>query len=469
MALVPLLLAIEGIGWRRAALLGLTVGVVHAGVAYRWMFQVPGFALHHAAILAFYLGLYPAAWAVGVATFRRRGLPISVLGPALWVALDYARSHAGFLAVSWGTLAHSQHRDLALLQVASLAGEYGVTFLVVLGNVALAECVTRRAWPPALLSGAVVALAHLGGALALQESTGPARVRIAVVQPSITVEERETTEGWAASLERLEHLTRQGAAARPAAIVWPETAVRALTRDPELVVRVEALARETDTPLVVGSSDFVKLRVAGPKARVETRGYNMAYLVLPGAGTGEPYHKILLVPFGEYRPLESMVRWPTWLVPRVMEALPGETRRQLILPDGTSLAPLICWENLFGDFVRAWVHDGARLFVQLTNDAWFGMSAAPRQHNLASVLRAVENRTPVAIASNTGPSQIIDPFGRVVTEIPGLFVAGVAWADVPPGTGGTLYTRSGDVFALAMAAVVALGMLASELGWMRPS
>lgn len=468
-ALVPLLVAIQGVGWRRAAVLGLAVGVVHAGMAYQWMFEVPGFALHHAAILGLYLGLYPAAWAAGVAVFRCRGLPIWVLGPALWVALDYTRSHAGFLGVSWGTLAHSQHRDLALLQLASLAGEYGVTFVVVLGNAALAESLTRRAWRPVLLAGAAVALVHLGGALALEESAVPTPVRIAVVQPSITVEERETAERWAASILRLERLTRVAAAARPAAIVWPETAVRALTRDPELVVRVQALARETDTPLIVGSSEFVKFPVAGKEARVGLRAYNMAHLVVPDADLGEPYHKILLVPFGEYQPLESMVRWPTWLVPRVMGGLPGETRRQFVLPDGTSLAPLICWENLFGDFVRAWVRDGARLLVQLTNDAWFGVSAAPRQHNLASVLRAVENRTPVAIASNTGPSQIIDRNGRVVAEIPGLFVDGVAWADVPLGTGGTPYTRSGDVFALAMTAAVAFTILASALGWMRAS
>jgi apolipoprotein N-acyltransferase len=467
-ALVPLLLAIQGIGWRRAALLGLTVGVVHAALAYRWMFQVPGFALHHAAILGLYLGLYPAAWAAGVAAFRRRGRPILVLGPALWVALDYARSHAGFLAVSWGTLAHTQHRDLPLLQVAALAGEYGVTFLVVLGNLAVAECLTRRTWRPALWPGAAVALAHLGGALALQEPATPARVRVAVVQPSITVEARETTEGWAASLERLERLTRLAAAARPTAIVWPETAVRALIRDPDLAARVQALARETDTPLVVGSSDFLKLRRVGNEPPIGIRAYNMAYLVTPSRELGEPYHKILLVPFGEYQPIASVVRWPTWLVPQAMEGVPGEMRRPLVLPDGTSLAPLICWENLFGDFVRTWVRDGARLVVQLTNDAWFGESAAPRQHNLASVLRAVENRTPVAIASNTGPSQIIDPFGRVVAEIPGLFVDGVVWADVALGTGGTPYTRSGDVFTLAMTAGLAFAILASALGWVRP-
>ena len=422
------------------------------------MFEVPGFEIHHAAILGLYFGLYPAAWAASITVFRQGGLAVVLLGPALWVALDYVRAHAGFLACPWGTLAHSQHRNLPLLQVASLVGEYGVTFLVVLGNAAIAEGLLRRAWRPALVVGVTILVAYAGGALALSGPGPSSSVRIAVVQPSIRVTERRAADGQDASVERLERLTRQAAAARPAAIVWPETAVRALIPGGALLARVQALAHETDTPLVVGSSELVKYSVPGPELLIGTRAYNAAHLVLPDGALGEPYHKILLVPFGEYTPLASVVRWPTWLVSSMADGVPGQTRRLLVLPDGTPLGPLICWENLFAGFVRSWVRDGARVLVQLTNDAWFGATAAPRQHNLASVLRAVENRTPVAIASNTGPSAIVDPWGRVVAEIPGSFVEGVAWADVPPGTGGTPYTRMGDVFALALAAVTVLGL-----------
>ena len=123
---------------------------------------------------------------------------------------------------------------------------------------------------------------------------------------------------------------------------------------------------------------------------------------------------------------------------------------------------LICWENLFGDFVRGAVKDGAQLVVQLTNDSAFGPTAASRQHSLASILRAVENRVPVVIASNTGPSADIDPWGRVLAELPRLFVEGVAVADVPLGGRPALYTRWGDSFALAMAAVAALGLALGE-------
>jgi apolipoprotein N-acyltransferase len=98
---------------------------------------------------------------------------------------------------------------------------------------------------------------------------------------------------------------------------------------------------------------------------------------------------------------------------------------------------------------RESVNNGAQI-VQLTNDVWFGHSAAPRQHNLMSVMRAVENRVPVVIASNTGPSQIIDGYGRVVAGVPGLFTEGLATGTMHTGTTGTLYSADGDVFVLTV-------------------
>jgi apolipoprotein N-acyltransferase len=156
--------------------------------------------------------------------------------------------------------------------------------------------------------------------------------------------------------------------------------------------------------------------------------------------------------------LEQVVHWPAWLVPKVVRQLPGERRRLFELPNKTEVAVLICWENLFSDFVRGAVREGARLLVQLTNDNWFGRTAAPRQHNLASVLRAVENRVPVMIASNTGPSEIIDPFGRVVGGVPESFGEGLAVAEVSLGTGGTVYGRCGNLLAHMCIAVVLAGI-----------
>ncbi len=458
-ALVPLLLACHGLGAVTAGALGLLSGTAAALGMFRWMFEVTGFGLHHALILGLYLGLYPGAWCAGLALLAARRVPLIVTGPALWVALDYLRAHAAFMALPWATLAHSQHRNLAVLQLATLTGEYGVTFLVVMASVAVAGILTRRAWPSAVVAALIIALAHGAGAVALSQPIGAPSLRVAVVQPSILISERRTAADRAATLDRLERLTQSAAAERPALIAWPETAVPDLARDPALVERVQALARAVGTPLLIGASEFVKFARPADEGKgkvLPVGSYNSAYLVVPGQPLGPPYHKMLLVPFGEYLPLQSAVRWPAWLVPKVFNSVPGDGQQLFALPDGTLVGTLICWENLFAGFVRAWVRDGARLLVQLTNDNWFGLTAAPWQHNLASVLRAVENRVPVVIASNTGPSQIVDPHGRIRAAVPWLFVEGVAVADVPLSSGRTVYTRAGDLFVLALVTALAL-------------
>lgn len=455
-ALVPLLLACRGLAPGSAFALGLLTGV---GAAFRiimwWLFQVQGFSAHHGLIIALCLAVYPAAWCAGLPFLSQARLPLIVSVPALWVVLEYMRGHAGFLALPWTTFAHSQHRNLPVLQMATLTGEAGVTFLVVMGSVAIAGLVAERAWRSAIVAALVIALAHAAGALALGRPMATSSMQVAVVQPSIRLEERQIRSGRDATLNRLEQLTLSAAARRPALIVWPETAVGDLSRDRALAERLQTLALTAQTPLIVGASESFKFAPREDEVVLRVRSYNSAYFVIPGRPLAEPYRKLRLVPFGEYLPLGGVVPWPSWLVPRVHAMTPGEVRRQFTLHDGLQVGALICWENLFADFVRPAVRDGARVLVQLTNDVWFGRTGASRQHNLASVLRAVENRTPVVIASNTGPSQIIDPYGRVVASVPTLFGEGVASSTVSLGVGGTPYTRTGDLFALAAFACVA--------------
>jgi apolipoprotein N-acyltransferase len=135
-----------------------------------------------------------------------------------------------------------------------------------------------------------------------------------------------------------------------------------------------------------------------------------------------------------------------------MELTRGEHAQLFRVGPVLAVGALICWENLFAPLARESVDGGANLLVQLTNDVWFGHSAASIQHNLMSVMRAVENRVPVVIASNTGPSQIIDGYGRVIAGVPGLFTDGVATGAIEVDVGGTLYSDVGDVFLLGLLA-----------------
>jgi apolipoprotein N-acyltransferase len=449
-ALVPLLLACRTLGAARSALAGFGFGVLTSFGIYRWLLEVPGIGAPQMAVLAAYVSLYPAAWCALLPRLQRSRVPPWLSVPAAWVLVEAARGHAGFLALPWATLAHTQHDNLALLQLASVTGEAGVSFAVVMVNVSVAEFIATRRGRPLATVGAAIVLLHAGGAAALATAPRGSTLTVAAIQPAIPVDARSTAEQRAAIWQRLEALTLEAAQARPAVIVWPETAVPDPLLADELAQRLVALAQRAGATLVVGAAQVEKFSTRTPDGSLAMRTretHNAAHLVLPTtAARVEPYRKRRLVPFAEYLPLQGSVAWPVWLVRPMhapLQAGPDKPPRWS-LPVGTRIAALICWENLFAGLARDAVGNGAQVLVQLTNDAWFGRSAAAHQHNLASVLRAVENRVAVVIASNAGPSQIVDGRGRVLAGALGPFQAGVVVASVATAEGLTFYARAGD-------------------------
>jgi apolipoprotein N-acyltransferase len=458
-ALVPLLVACRGRSACASATLGFVTGIGATAGIFFWMFEIPGFRGYHFVAAGGYLALYVAVWSAGVSSLTRNAVPLVFTAPALWVAMDYVRGHAGFLAISWAALAHSQHRNPAILQVAAVTGEYGVTFLVVMGSVVIASVGVWGEWRGVGASIVALMLAHAVGAMGLVRSEPAETVRVAAIQPNIQRGEQATEMGRAAALNRLARLSRGAAAGRPAFIAWPESAVLGVGQDQVLGGRLVSLAAELETPLVVGSTEVVKFATADERVPLGRRDYNAAFVVIGGQPIGTPYQKMRLLPFGEYQPLKGLVRWPTWLAPRVYEITPGSAPVMFTLANGTRFATVICWENLFASFVRSVVRDGASVIVQLTNDNWFGATGASLQHNLASVLRAVEHHVPVVIASNTGPAQIIDPLGRVLASGPKPFTEGFVVAATPLGRTPTIYTRVGDLFAFACIAIAVVGIV----------
>lgn len=491
-ALVPLLLACHGLRPLRAGGIGFVHGFVAAFGIYNWMFQLPAFGWRHAFVLAAYLALYPMLFCFALAVFNRWRAPLLLTAPALWTLVEYLRANAGFLALPWATLAHTQHENLAILQFASFAGEHGVTFLVALGNAAIAQMFVSlgiftteaqrtqssgsdsdsdflrkhilRTLRPQRLRGefsvfdpktiigvSIIALAHTWGAWVLySEPTGPT-LRVAAIQPNIQIAERESKEGPAKSFERLIQLTKTAAVSRPELIVWPESAVAGnLHTDRAMNAALQSLARDIGVPIVVGAAEVQKFSTGERQTTFRSEVFNSAYLLQPDVGLSEPYRKRRLLPFGEYVPHETFITWPEWLAPKVSEMTPGETAHLFPLSNGVKIGALICWENLFAPLARESVAAGAQILVQLTNDVWFGNTAAPHQHNLASVLRAVENRVPIVIASNTGPSQIIDAHGRIVASARRMFGEDAVGGEITPGSHRTIYTRFGDAFVFVL-------------------
>ncbi len=179
--------------------------------------------------------------------------------------------------------------------------------------------------------------------------------------------------------------------------------------------------------------------------QISDRLYNSAFLLTTGRKPVSPYKKMILVPFGEYLPLQNMIKWPDWIIKDPVNLTPGN-KHMIYNLDSIRIGPIICWENMFSDHVRGLVQKGVDVVVHLTNDYWFGKTAAPFQHNIASVIRAVENRIPIVTVSNTGPSVVIDSVGRITKRSRGFFAEESFSTNIAISDVSSFYTRYGKVF-----------------------
>jgi len=452
--------------WLRAGTRsGFLVGFFLFLVGMTWMNEIgagPWIVLSAIEALPFALLGLAAVW-----LFRRLGpsaapwlRPLALA--ALWTLADGLRTQTRY-SFPWFMLAATQVRALPLVQVVSLAGQWGLTFALVLSGALLGEAwrQRRRGNQTAfrLVGAALVvpAALALGGALALSgsrnESQSPQPVAIA--QGNIT-KTHQIEDGRSGVLDIYEDLTRQAALApnapRPLFVAWPETVVPGLLlRDPELLRRIGGLARATNTPLVVGSVQVDD----------DDRLYNSAFLVNPDGAVAERYDKTQLVPAGEFFPLRSFLAsaYKAYGAPPRDFAWGGRpglftTEAALNRPSAT-LGVLICYESAFGRLAADRARGGAQLLVLLTSDQTFGTTAGPYQHADLCVLRAVETRRYLVRAASTGVSEIVDPWGRIRSSLP-IGVRGALVGDVRLRTDRTPYVRWGDWFPGVCAAFVVL-------------
>ena len=443
-----------GLAWGMAFFLGTLYWVTHVMVTYGHM--VLPLALFAWVGLAVILAGYPALFGWAVARVRGVGPAVWALGvSSIWVAVELLRAHllTGF---PWVLLGYSQGSSPELIQVARVTGIYGVSFLVVLANAAVAAAASpgpaawRRAAPLA------VAAVLFGGALVYGRSVlrgppPPRQVAVGIVQGNIDQGVKWSPAVREATVAKYRRLTLGVAPERPALVVWPEAAMPFLMRtDPRLGPQVLAVAREAHTPLLVGSPDQV-----GPATFT-----NSAFLVAETGDIEAKYDKRHLVPFGEYVPLRSIFFFLDQLVVGIGDFVPGKSETVFHGPFGR-FSVLICYEAIFPDEVRRDVRDGAGFLVNITNDAWFGRTSAPYQHLAMAAFRAVENNVYLVRAANTGISAIIEPSGRIA-ESTGLYTDAAFVGRIRLGGGRTFYTRHGDVFAWICAAAAAACVMAGR-------
>jgi apolipoprotein N-acyltransferase len=470
-ALVPLLHATAGGGVRRALGLGWLTGFVFAlGTLYWTVNPIDHYtdapfalAVGVLVLLAAAVGCYLAAFSGGVCLARRASVPLVLSAPLLWVSVEWLRS-VGPLAFPWVALGYSQYQRLDLIQVAEVTGMYGLSALIVAGNAAIHGVLTRgsaslatRAIPlllvAALVAGLTVVGAERRAAVLATPPTGEATV--GVVQANVDQGGKWDPAFRMAAIERHAALTAEAKAKGAELVIWPETAVPFYFQtDGEerryLVDRAAAM----DVDLVFGAPGF-----ADGDGRL--RLFNRAYLLRRDGTVGGVYDKLRLVPFGEYVPFQTVFFFVDKIVEGVGDFRPGTAATVFTVPSGR-FGVLICYEGIFPDLSRQLAARGANFLVNITNDAWFGDTAAPHQHLSMVTFRAIENRVPIVRVANTGISAIIDVDGHIRWQTP-LFAAAtrtdtVAWAPRE-----TFYTRHGDllvwVSGLASLALMGYGVV----------
>jgi len=455
---IPLLFAVRKKSPSQAAVLGWIAGFVFFTGLMPWIYHVLAYygklpapvSVFFLLVLTGYLALFFAAFAFGLCWVKNMvEVPETFFAPALWVSLEYVRGIL-FSGFPWSLLGYSQFLTLPMVQVADITGVYGVSFLVVFVNLALyrlLEALLNRALKPVLgeilAAGLLLAFTGIYGQVRLGEIPPGDRegtpLRIALIQGNIPQDMKWEPKFQEETVRSYTDLTLEGRSFRPELIIWPETATPFFFQDSlSFRTRILDLARQMGAPLLFGSPAFDR------KGR-EVQYFNSAFLVSPDGRILGRYDKIHLVPFGEYAPLSGILGFTRDIIGAMGDFQPGEEVKNLSLPQG-EFGVLICYEAIFPDLTRQFVKKGANFLVNITNDAWFGRTAAPYQHISMARLRAIENRVPVARAANTGVSGFIDPAGRLV-ESSDIFTKAILSGTIYLRKSSSFYTRFGDVFA----------------------
>jgi apolipoprotein N-acyltransferase len=440
-ALAPLLVACAGEPcWKRRFVLGWASGFVFWFAVCSWiqfvlevhggMGRWGGWATF--VLFALLKGLYTAAFAALVGSVMRT--PWAIPGAAaLWTAVEYAHGTIGLawlgLGFAWLDLGNAAIDMPLLPRLAPLTGVWGLSFVLAMIACAIALAVLRR---PATHYTWLAALAILP---LLPEMPRPraGTERVRVVQPNIDTEAEWTPEAMAQLQQRMVLLSEP---ANASLIVWPEAPAPFYPSDPLFRKYVGDLARGAQARILIGA---VGRTPAGEPL-------NSAFLFeKDGSMAAERYDKIQLVPFGEYIP--NAFGWVNRITHEIGDFVPG-TRVVTFPLDGHKVGAFICYESAFSDLVRQFTKAGANVLVNLSNDGYFGHSAAREQHLELVRMRAAENRRWILRATNDGITAMIDPAGREIVRLP-LYTQTSAVFGYNFETEMTPYVRFGDWFAWA--------------------
>jgi len=422
LALVPLLCASRRLSTRKAFFFCLLPAIIYHATLLRWLTislsqygNLPLTVSYLALImLAGYLALFPAAFAAAISRCQKKTLIWSA--PIIWVGLDHLRAIL-FTGFPWLDLGYSQYNQPLILPLATIAGHHGITFIIVLANCLLFHLIDIRGRNNSSGNGHgifLVALLVIGTSLSwsgarhrdlVKNFNSQPSFKTAIIQASIEQDQKWQPDLRQQTIDKYLQLSEQALTSDEIRLViWPETAIPFTPFSSFLFQQLENWAKKDRSLNLLAGIPFLSRSPEGNHL------YNSAILL--GNKATKLYHKQHLVPFGEYFPFSDILPLPGPLVTATGNFSSG-TSAPPMSSGPAQLGVLICFESIFPEIARRHVMAGANLLVNITNDGWFGESAASRQHLSMAVFRAVENQRSLARAANTGISCYIDPAGGI--------------------------------------------------------
>lgn len=384
---------------------------------------------------------------------KKTGAFFPLLAACGWVALEWLHQIISYYGIGfpWIMLGYTQWNVPAVLYIASFTGVYGIGFLLAWVGTSVGWCfgqsgLRKGLWQLVLatliFAGVYGFGRHMQDKMArfIAHPRSLVTVQAALLQPNIDQYKKWTVEFEEEITRTLKDMGQQLSGQGIYLAVWPESVVPGSLTDENYFNLFANIGKESGAYQVLGSNVFS-----------EDEQYVGAYLMTPAGDGLSAYRKEKLVPFGEFIPFEGLLRYVLKDI-EVMGALgsfmPGPHGQPLLDAGGVKLGTTVCYESIFPQLWRDQNKTGARLFVNITNYAWFFNTAAPYQHLAANVLRAVENGRPVLRAANTGFSAYIDAFGNIKQKS-NLFTREMLTASVPLSVTdrNTFYTQWGDWFA----------------------
>jgi apolipoprotein N-acyltransferase len=409
-----------------------------------------------------------ATWMIN--RLSRRSIALACFGtPFLWVSLEMFRTWLPEISFPWNLLGYPASANGALVQITAVTGIYGLSFLVAAFNSLLAWSDADTRYSPRHRLAILLAAVAL---MLLVMIVGPRLVPTPVANHTARAVQLNFPEAdqypndWltqhTSDLAEIQRLSLAPSAHHPDLLVWPEAPAPFSFQDTPFAYMASGLAVHFQHPFIVGVVEWKPETVStGGTSHTIMAPYNSALMFDAQGHRDFSYDKVHLVPFGEYEPFPLIHRVVSNVSSEVGGFRKGTRYSVGVFSNGNSFGVFICYEAIYPGEIRRFAASGAQLFVNISNDGWFGHSAAAEQHLRMARVRAVENRRWIVRTTNSGITASIDPYGRIFRPLPKDVRAA---ADLPYDfrTDRTIYTRFGDWFAWLCLLVSAI-LLASTL------